>query len=220
MSGRTVAIGDIHGCAAALAELLKWIDPDPEDTLVFLGDYVDRGPDSKDVIEQVLALEDRCRVVPLLGNHEEMLLSAFEDLGEQAFWLCNGGATTLTSYGADAQLADVPDSHLDFLRQCLEYHETDTHLFLHANYVENKPVDSQDMYARRWESLHARTPGPHCSGKTVIVGHSAQRSGEVLDLGYLKCIDTCCYGGGWLTALDVGSDELWQTDIEGRRRGG
>jgi len=70
----------------------------------------------------------------------------------------------------------------------------------------------------RWESLKLRQPGPHCSGKTAIVGHTAQRDGEILDLGYLKCIDTCCYGEGWLTALDVDSGQVWQADKEGRMR--
>jgi len=64
----------------------------------------------------------------------------------------------------------------------------------------------------RWESLRDMTPGPHDSGKAVIVGHTAQKSGDILDLGHLKCIDTYCYGGGWLTALDVRSGEVWQAN--------
>ena len=74
--GRIIAIGDVHGCSAALAALVQAIAPTPLDTLVFLGDYIDRGPDSRGVLEQVIALAERCIVVPLLGNHEEMLLAA------------------------------------------------------------------------------------------------------------------------------------------------
>ena len=62
------------------------------------------------------------------------------------------------------------------------------------------------------------TPGPHESGKTVIVGHSSQKSGEILDRGHMMCIDTFCFGGGWLTALDVQSGELWQADRDGDLR--
>ncbi len=67
--GRTIAIGDVHGCSAALAALVRAISPTALDTLVFLGDYIDRGPDSRGVLEQVIALAERCSVVPLLGNH-------------------------------------------------------------------------------------------------------------------------------------------------------
>src|SRR4051812_30312448 len=78
MAGRTIAIGDVHGCLRALAALLDAIGPDWEDTLVPLGDYIDRGPDSRGVLDQLLALAKRCRLVPLLGNHEEMLIAAVQ----------------------------------------------------------------------------------------------------------------------------------------------
>ena len=71
---RTIAIGDIHGCAIALAKLIEAVAPQPDDTVVPLGDYVDRGIDSRGVIDQLISLAGRCRVVPILGNHEEMLL--------------------------------------------------------------------------------------------------------------------------------------------------
>jgi serine/threonine protein phosphatase 1 len=74
------------------------------------------------------------------------------------------------------------------------------------------------VFARRWLSLRDWVPPPHVSGKTAIVGHTAQRSGEILDLGYLKCIDTWCYGGGWLTALEVNTGQVWQADAQGNLR--
>ena len=70
----------------------------------------------------------------------------------------------------------------------------------------------------RWQSLKISTPGPHGSGKKVVVGHSAQKTGEILDLGHLICIDTYCFGGGWLTALDVHTQETWQTNRQGALR--
>jgi serine/threonine protein phosphatase 1 len=84
---RIIAIGDVHGCSAALAALLRAIDPTALDTLVFLGDYIDRGPDSQGVLGQVIALAQRCSVVPLLGKHEEMLLAVLEGPSEaKASW--------------------------------------------------------------------------------------------------------------------------------------
>jgi len=76
----------------------------------------------------------------------------------------------------------------------------------------------QSVGMLRSQSLRDMTPGPHESGKTVIVGHTSQKSGEVLDLGHLKCIDTFCHGGGWLTALEVGTEGVWQADRAGELR--
>ena len=80
------------------------------------------------------------------------------------------------------------------------------------------PLDAQPTKTLLWESLKVRRPGPHQSGKLAIVGHTSQKTGEILDLGYLKCIDTWCYGEGWLTALDVCSGQMWQTDKNGRMK--
>ena len=79
-------------------------------------------------------------------------------------------------------------------------------------------MDEQSVAMLRWESLKSFTPGPHESGKRVIAGHSSQKSGEILDLGHLVCIDTFCYGGGWLTALEARTGEVWQADREGRMK--
>jgi len=76
MNPRTIAIGDIHGCSAALDALLEAFQPSSEDTIVTLGDYINRGPDSRGVIDKLIELKDRCRLVPLRGNHEEMCASA------------------------------------------------------------------------------------------------------------------------------------------------
>ena len=76
------------------------------------------------------------------------------------------------------------------------------HIFVHAYYEPDRPLHEQSWGGLRWASLPP-IPKPHCSGKVAIVGHTPQKNGEVLDLGYLKCIDTFCHGGGWLTALEV-----------------
>jgi Calcineurin-like phosphoesterase len=223
--GRTIAIGDIHGCSAALASLIQAIDPTPLDTLVFLGDFIDRGPDSRGVVEQVIALGERSVLVPLLGNHEEMLLAALEGQSELRFWLKFGGMEALASYGYGGRSelrpgdlrALIPAEHLQFLKKCRDHFETVRHIFVHAYYEPDRPLHEQSWGGLRWASLPP-IPKPHCSGKVVIVGHTPQRSGEILDLGYLKCIDTFCHGGGWLTALEVGTRKVWQTNLAGEMR--
>jgi serine/threonine protein phosphatase 1 len=216
-AGRQIAIGDIHGCALALAAILEAVSPHAADLIVTLGDYVDRGPDTASVIDMLLALARSCRLVPLLGNHDQMMLEVAEGSPIEP-WLRFGGAATLQSYGADAGLTDIPKAHLDFLRDCLPYYETDSHIFVHASYLPDRPLAEQPRKVLLWESLRERQPDRHISGKTAICGHTSQKNGEILDLGYLKCIDTYCYGGGWLTALDLRTGAVWQADCQGRLR--
>src|SRR5579863_4211348 len=114
---RTIAIGDIHGCSTALEALLAAVEPKPDDTIVTLGDYVNRGIDSKGVLDQLVNLKKRCNLVPLLGNHEATLLAAFDDKEAYgAFMELGGGITTLDSYGDSGQLDLVPREHRAFLR--------------------------------------------------------------------------------------------------------
>jgi serine/threonine protein phosphatase 1 len=216
--GRLIAIGDIHGYSSSLAALIEAIDPKPHDTLVPLGDYIDRGPDSRGALELLVALAGRCRLLPILGNHDELMLEvragddeAFQD------WLSFGGTTTLASYECDHPRA-IAEEHIRFLEGCRSWVQTERHFFVHASYLPDLPLAEQPLDVLRWASLQNRVPPPHCSGKTAIVGHTAQKNHEVLDVGHLKCIDTHIYGGGWLTALEVESGQIWQVDAEGRLR--
>jgi serine/threonine protein phosphatase 1 len=218
VSGRIIAIGDIHGCSKALAALLDAIQPTPGDTLIPLGDFVDRGPDSRGVLEQLIRLQDRCTLVPLKGNHEEMFLAAREGV-DVRYWLGLGGREMLASYGPFKEAKDVPWEHVAFIRQCRDYHETANHIFVHGYYDPDRPLHEQPWDSLRWRSLPLQA-APHCSGKVAVVGHTPQPSGEVLDLGFLKCIDTFCHGGGWLTALDVNTGRVWQANAAGELRTG
>jgi len=215
---RTIAIGDIHGYRRSLSALLDAIDPRANDTIVTLGDYVDRGPNSRGVIDRLILLKGQCRLVPLLGNHDEMMLNICRGKTElMGNWLVFGGDSTLASYGKVPE--GVPWEHIEFLESCRDWYETDEHFLAHGNYYSNLPLDSQPWELLRWESLHERQPFAHRSGKTAIIGHTAQKNGQVLDLGYLKCIDTWVYGDGRLTALELDSGRIWQADKGGKVSG-
>lgn len=217
MASRTIAIGDIHGCVAALDALLDIIGPNSDDTFIVLGDYVDRGPASRTVIDRLIELGNKSRTITLLGNHEEMLLMSREDDQELQAWLSFGGAETLASYQVDHP-RDLPADHLRFIESCRDFVETEHHFFMHANYLAEISLPAQPWNTLRWDSLWQRVPPPHANGKQAIVGHTAQKEGEIWDLGHLLCIDTYCHGGGWLTALDVESGQVWQADRDGNLR--
>jgi serine/threonine protein phosphatase 1 len=219
--GRTIAIGDIHGCRAALESLLDAVAPSPDDHLVTLGDVINRGPDSRGVIDRLIALESQTRYTPILGNHDQALLDLVDGAIHLPTFLGMGGEATLASYGMTRhrfQGAKLPPAHLEFLRRCQPWVETDHHVFTHAGYIPYLPMLGQPPYILRWSSLRDEIPGPHVSGKRVILGHTSQKSGEPLVYDHVVCIDTYCYGGGWLTALDVETGQTWQVDREGRPR--
>ncbi len=218
MSGRLIAIGDIHGCLAALEAVLSGVDPQPNDTIVTLGDYVDRGPDSKGVIDRLIALRSECTLVALQGNHEEMMLDVVRNNQPPYHWLQYGGVDTLDSYRFSGDMNVVPAEHHAFFDAMVDYYETDGHIFLHANYDPALPLASQNKHVLRWLKLTDVTPPPHISGKKAFLGHTHDRVGEVFDIGHLMCIDTFCYGGGWLTAVDVNSGKLWQANMDGVSR--
>ncbi|MEM9364890.1 MAG: metallophosphoesterase family protein [Planctomycetota bacterium] len=218
LSQRLIAIGDIHGCRVALEELLQWIAPTQDDILVTLGDYVDRGPDAKGVVEVLLELGKNTQMVPLMGNHEEMMLDVLDGRESHHGWLRYGGVETLESYGFDGDMDFLPEEHSQFYRDLHDYFETDQFFFTHAAYDPGTDFAEQTIEMLRWHSLRQGIPGPHMSGKTAVVGHTANHEGEVFDVGHLVCIDTFCYGGGYLTAIDLHSRQTWQVDGQGQRR--
>lgn len=212
---RLLVIGDIHGCAQALDALLIAVRPTPLDRIITLGDYVDRGADSHGVIERIIALHANYRVVSLRGNHELMMLSARRDNESLQFWLAVGGREALASYSPSRRggsLTDIPESHWRFLkRTCVDWYEAERHFFVHANVDPDLPLDQQPSSMLHWEVINEWTP-PHMSGKIMLCGHTEQRRGWPLVLPHAICVDTYCYGGGWLTCLDVLNGRLWQAN--------
>ena len=157
---RTLAIGDIHGCLAPLELLWKTVAPTPEDKVIFIGDYVDRGPDSKGVIDFCLGLSDELDVTFLSGNHEEKFLLANLDHTELAHWLeAWGGGATLESYGPGG-FDDVPEAHWEFLRTGRLFTETETHIFVHANLEPDVELDAQLPFSMIHKKFGTPEPPP------------------------------------------------------------
>ena len=235
---RLWAIGDIHGFSLAFSKILEAINPKPDDVIVTLGDYIDRGPDSRGVLDQVIRLKKECQLKALRGNHEQMLLdlwnrekngtlnppiwkNLFSKNKEIKFkdWLNVGGRQTLSSYSPyTTKISQIPQEHLDFMASTELYFEAPDFLFMHAAYVPELEMPQQPQEALLYHRLRISIPKPHISGKKAYVGHSAQKSGEILDCGHLVCIDTRLYGGGWLTAVEVQTGETLQVDAGGRFR--
>ena len=213
---RVLAIGDIHGCSAALTRLLETVEIGPEDTVITLGDYVDRGPDSKGVLDILLALGQKVPLVALRGNHELMMLEARRSLRAQAEWeqAGIGGNTTVASYGS---LEEVPAEHWEFMEQTsLRYWEMETHFFVHAGVYPELPLSEQPDYALFWKKFDY--PPPHASGKIMVCGHTSQKNGSPINIGHAICLDTWACGTGWLSCLDINSGIIYQANQQGHSR--
>lgn len=216
MTDRTIAIGDIHGCHIALENLLAALQIRPSDTVVVLGDVVDRGPGTKQAIDRLIQLGSECEVVFLMGNHEEMMLESREGSSIESTWLRYGGRETLNSYGGGYGM--VPDSHWTFLKNGLNYWETTTEIFVHANLKPKIPLPAQSVEWLRWTRLSGKETPRDC-GRRVICGHTNLEPGTPWVREGWVCIDTWCYGDQYLTALDVTHDLVYQAKQTGETRG-
>jgi len=213
---QTLVIGDIHGCLKALETLVEYVKISPNDTVVTLGDYIDRGPDSKGVLDYLLAFRKTHHLIPLKGNHEEMMENAQNSFDEAHFWLTNGGSSTLDSFQAD-NLDDIPQAYWDFISSCSRYYETDTHILAHGGLEPNTPLEEQPDKFLLWQRIHETQP--HQSGKTLVCGHTPQRDGKPLVLDHAICIDTFVFGiNGWLTCLELETGTYWQANQRGETR--
>ncbi|MBL9094720.1 MAG: serine/threonine protein phosphatase [Planctomycetaceae bacterium] len=218
---RVLAIGDIHGCFTALETLAGFVPFGDKDRIVTLGDYVNRGPDTRSVIEWMLANHATRDLIPLRGNHELMMSAARRSSRHYDEWLQCGGQATLDSYApfGTASVDDIPKAHWKFLDEaCRPYFETKSHFFVHANVYPDCSLEEQPDYMLFWE--HYRGGRPHESGKIMVCGHTPQHDGIPKDYGHAICIDTAAHAGGWLTCLDVTSRKYWQANEKRETRTG
>jgi serine/threonine protein phosphatase 1 len=208
------AIGDIHGCLLPLEALLSnlpilW----GVDYLIFLGDYIDRGPDSRKVLELIIELKKSYpeRVFPLKGNHEWLFERYLIGLDVNVF-LYNGGASTLRDYLEDGDLK-IPKEHVNFIKSLPLFLETSSYIFVHAGLHPEKPLALQTEEDLLWiRQRFYYYPGKF--SKKVVFGHTPFP--EVLHLEDRIGLDTGCVYGGKLSAIRLPDEELFQ--IECRRR--
>ena len=209
----TFAIGDIHGCLRQLKRLVSKLPP--EEPLVFLGDYVDRGPDSSGVISYLIGLGQNRPCHFLRGNHEALMMDAETDGTLRDTWLRNGGDETLRDYGlSPAQWTRhgwgerLPAEHRAFLRRLLPYHEDQEAIYVHAGIDTDIPrMEDQDPQVLMWIRGSFIQKAHLWRGKSIVFGHTPNHTlqlapGEIIRHGAASGIDTGCVYGGCLSALN------------------
>ena len=179
---RLLAIGDIHGCARALDALLGAIKPQADDVVVFLGDYVDRGPDSRKVIARLMGglSHEGWRLICLKGNHEDIMWQTCRrKVPDCGWWLDNGGGATLISYGQNegdqADVTVVLEEHLKWIERLPLMYVDKHRIFVHAGVNPNYPLDEQDLQDVIWKIYDDRDEGGH-GQRHIIYGPSPARA--------------------------------------------
>lgn len=215
---RRIIIGDVHGYYQGLMKLLKEIAPTSEDQVYFLGDLIDRGPESAQVVDFVKQNNYPC----LLGNHEQMLLSAlsggFSSNQTIQSWLFSGGQATITSY----KTSQIPQDHIEWLKNLPTYLDLEDVWLTHAGVDPNKTVSEQTANELCWirDEFHSMEL-PYFTNKLIIVGHTITFTlpgvspGELAQgEGWLD-IDTGAYHprSGWLTGLDINNKLVYQANV-------
>jgi serine/threonine protein phosphatase 1 len=205
----TYAVGDIHGCLDQLKSLIAACrqHADGRDMrLVFLGDYIDRGPESAGVVRFVLTLQMEApdRVITLKGNHEAWALGVADGSAKATVWLRNGGAATLRSYGV-SDVGELPPAHLSWLRSLRLTYDDGRRFFVHAGVDPRRPLDAQREEDLLW-IRGAFLDDERDYGRLIVHGHTPLE-GTVPDLRSNRLnLDTAAVFGGRLTAA-VFTDE-------------
>jgi serine/threonine protein phosphatase 1 len=217
MNTRIFAIGDIHGCFDSLKELVEnKIQLQKSDKLILLGDYIDRGEKSKEVIDFIIELlENGYDVIPLIGNHEAMLIAACENEKNISQWIQNGGDKTLKSFDIGS-LNDIESKYIKFFNDLRYYCSFEDFLFVHAGFNDNVLNPFTDFYSMLWKCKESYS-NPILEDKTIIHGHNpisvSKCEERILAKHHVINIDTGCVyndkeGFGRLTAYECNSQRI------------
>lgn len=225
--GRIYAIGDIHGCAQELDVLLNYLEFDEQlssyDLPIFIGDYVDRGDYSKEVISALIAFRQRHpQALFLRGNHEVMLMDFLGMGGDRAeLYIPNGGLKTLESYGVprNEMIGEAgkyfPAEHIQFLESLERYVVMDPFVFVHAGLHPLRPLEEQTdshIYWIRDEFIQ----NIHRFDKTIVFGHTPVED-VWFNLPYKIAIDTGLVYGNMLSCVDLTDNRVLQVKFDSRK---
>jgi serine/threonine protein phosphatase 1 len=214
---RIVAVGDIHGCFRTFEKLILQLNPAKNDKLILLGDYIDRGPHPKEVLDLILTLiKEGFDIIPLIGNHENMLLESRRNALTFNMWMFNGGEATLKSFGVKSAM-DIEEKYINFFNGLRYYYSYQNYLFVHAGFNESNTDIFYDKSAMLWTRKECYQ-SKFFTDKTLIHGHTpinlnslefavANRSGVIN-------VDTGCvysFGGvmGVLSAIELPSFKVF-----------
>jgi serine/threonine protein phosphatase 1 len=215
---RLFAISDIHGCFKPFHELIiNTIKLTRSDNLILLGDYIDRGDQSKEVIDFIIYLREKgFNITALVGNHEAMLINSYYDNGMLPLWLMNGGMSTILSFGLN-DIREIDDHYLEFFKSLEYYKIVQNFVFVHAGFDDTATDPFSDKQSMLWECRLSYN-NPSLSEKTVIHGHRPKQISYIKKLIAARSkvipVDTgCVYGKesgyGLLSALEVGKMTLY-----------
>jgi len=209
------AIGDIHGCLQTLNKLLEKLSDYEDYTFVFIGDYIDRGKDSKGVVDRLLEFQKNHKCVFIRGNHEQMLLDA-KYKNKLDLWVRNGGKSTISSYNGSYKNLNIPEEHLRFYKDTIMYYDTEKYFFLHAGLSAEKTIaeslqSEKEIEKFLWQRGHLNAFTTSWE-KTVVFGHTPRS--RPIRKGKMLGIDTGCVydqlGYGKLTAVLLPEEEFIQ----------
>lgn len=220
---RMLVISDIHGELQLFENLLDKVNYNPTtDQLILLGDYIDRGPDSCGILDKIMKLKDD-GAITLMGNHEDMLISAFRNGREsQEKWWRNGAIHTLKSYDPKIKQMIFPKTnkflkHINFIKTLDYYYETRNHIFVHGGVDPNESVDSTDPHTLMWirEKFYQNYDGK----KIVVFGHTrnsrirgqAENNDIYFGMNNIIGIDGGAVYGGQLNCLEIREDKYYQS---------
>jgi serine/threonine protein phosphatase 1 len=199
----TYAVGDVHGSLdklKALVEACREHADGREMRFVFLGDYIDRGPDSAGVLRFMMSLQADLpkQIVALMGNHEAWALSLLDGVVPVGAWLRNGGAETLLSYGVK-DVGNLPRAHLEWMRSLRLFFDDGRRFFVHAGVNPSRPLDAQDAEELLWIRMPFLT-NRRDYGRLIVHGHTPLENEKPELHSNRLNLDTAAAFGGPLTA--------------------
>lgn len=221
---RRFAVGDVHGCSRTLRKMMEEVlRLRHTDIFYLLGDYIDRGPDSRGVLDYLMqAQESGHDIRPIRGNHEQLLLDAVADPAACGIWYGNGGWTTLQEFGVDTPGA-IPHRYLDFIAALPHFLITENHVFVHAglDFQANDPLKDTPSQFMLWERDY-KVDSAKIGGRTLITGHTVMPLFAIRESLFTHhvMLDNGCYDKGEMTcgslvALNLDTRELLvQENIE------